>query len=514
MNQKKQLARATPAGFAWQASQERWVPAEHLLLLSQKIVDVAAGRIPRLMVFMPPRHGKSELISRYTPAWFLGRWPDKRVILCSYGDTFAATWGRQARDVFSENCPGLFGVEVNKETAGGGEWSVAGHRGGMVTAGVGGGITGKGAHLMIIDDPVKNSQDAASETMQQTQIDWWKSTARTRLMPGAGVILVMTRWHEADLAGRLIKSWKDEDGDEWEILSLPGLAEERCTVSYPSSKTLDLGPDPLGRAPGEPLWDRRQVGDTLVGYSREDLEATRRAQGSYWFSAMYQQRPAAAEGNLWKREHFRYYEREDNGMVRIFRDSGVEVFDPDWGSKFCTVDTAASEKTSADFTVVSTWMVTTNKDLLLWSRERHQFEGPDVKMLLRRVFFEEAPALLYVEQATVSMSIIQELVREGLPIVPLRPDADKVTRSLPMVARYEEHRVFHPRGVGCGWVAEEWEPELLNFPNGANDDQVDTAAYAGIQLPIFGGPVAGAGAAVRRTGAGSTHLGGVRHRQF
>ena len=211
-------------------------------------------------------------------------------MLCSYADTFAASWGRRARDELKEHGPGAFGVTVDPETAGGSQWEVLDHEGIMVTAGVGGGITGKGADLLIIDDPVKNATDAASGVIQETQHDWYRSTARTRLQPDASVILVMTRWHEADLAGRLIADWLNGEGDEWKIISMPALAEAASSVSYPPAKTLELGPDVLQRAVDDPLWPEF--------FDADDLAATRKALGSYWFNALYQQRPSAAEGNL------------------------------------------------------------------------------------------------------------------------------------------------------------------------------------------------------------------------
>jgi predicted phage terminase large subunit-like protein len=387
----------------------------------------------------------------------------------------------------------LFGVSVKSETSGGQHWEVEGHDGIMVTAGVGGGLTGKGADLLIIDDPIKNSEEAQSERIRDAHHDWWKSTARTRLQTGAGVILVMTRWHEDDLAGRLLKDAQAGEGDEWEVLCLEGTAE----VEHPL-RTTHVGkrgwrptnlvedprvPDPLGREVGEALWPAK--------FDGESLEGTRRAMGAYWFGAMYQQRPAPAEGMLFKKKNFRYYQKSEavgeggSQLVTIFRDSGPEVFDVAYGTKFCTVDVADSEKKSADFTVVSTWVVTVNKDLLLWDRERVQFEGPNLKLLVRRVFFEQRPSVIAIERLGFGTALIRELVREGLPIVKLEPDTDKVTRSLPAVARTEEHRVFFPRGPG--WVEEEWEPELLSFPNSKNDDQVDTFSYAALQLPMMGG---------------------------
>ncbi len=502
------LARASPAGFAYHASGQRWIPAEHLLHLSEKLVDVAAGRCKRLMVFMPPRHGKSELISKYFPAWYLGRFPDNQVILTSYSDQFAAAWGRRARDEFDENCERLFGLKVNKETAGGSSWEVADRDGIMVTAGVGGGITGKGAHLMIIDDPVKNASDAASGTIQQAHIDWWKSTARTRLMPGGAVVLVMTRWHEGDLAGQLLKAQMEEDGDEWEIISLPGLAEESCSASYPEAQSIDLGPDPLGREMGAPLWPEF--------YAVEDLHKTRAAMGTYWFNAMYQQRPSAAEGNLFKKTNFRYFEKRDGlALIHHQDERGLELFDPSYCKvKFCTVDCAESEKKSADYSVISTWIVTVNSDLLLWDRQREQYERHDLKAMIKRVFYVQQPQIVFIENASAGTWVIKELTLEGLPVVPLNADADKITRSWPAIARYEEHRIFHPMGEGFEWVKKEWEPELLGFPNTSNDDQVDTVAYAGMQLPFLGGVTREAGGVSKIRSGKGTLTGGLMTRRL
>jgi predicted phage terminase large subunit-like protein len=462
---KLTLARTSPAGFAWVTSDGAWMLAPHLKVLSEKIVGVATGQIPRLIVTMPPRHGKSELISKYTPAWFLGAFPDKKVMLASYADTFAAQWGRKARDLLDEHGPRIFGVHLSQDSKGGAQWEVARKRGGkkaegvMVTAGVGGGLTGKGAHLLIIDDPVKNAEEAQSERTRQAHHDWWLSTARTRLQKGSGVILVMTRWHEDDLAGRLLAD-ELEGGDKWEILNLPAV----CEVEN----------DLLGRGVGDPLWPEM--------FDKANLEQTKRAMGNYWFSAMYQQRPAPADGMLFKRQNFRYYEKLEGNLVRIHTDAGSRIFDIGYGTKFCTMDVAASEKQQSDYTVISTWVVTEQKELLLWNVDRVQYDGPDLLPFVRRVYYEQRPSVIGIERLGYGLTIIQELVREGLPIMRLEPDKDKVTRSIPAAARYEEHRIFHPRGTGAGFV-DAFETELLVFPNGRNDDQVDTVAYAALQLP-------------------------------
>lgn len=494
---KYTLARSSPAGFAWVASDGAWEIPPHLRLLSERIVDVSTGRIPRLIVTMPPRHGKSELISRYTPAWFLGTFPDKKVMLASYADTFAAQWGRKSRELLEEWGPKLWGIRLSTESKGGQQWEIATHNsrranGVMVTAGVGGGLTGKGADLMIIDDPVKNAEEAQSERTREAHHDWWKSTARTRLQAGAGVILVMTRWHEDDLCGRLLAD-QIEGGDRWEILNLPGIAEEN---------------DILGREVGEPLWP----GKDGERFDLDWMQQTKNAMGTYWFTAMYQQRPAPADGMLFKRANFRYYEKhEGTNLVTIHGEGAPKIFDTVYGTKFTTVDVAASEKEQADYTVASTWLVTVDRELLLWDVERVKFEGPDLLPFLRRVYFEQRPSFMGIERLGYGLTIIQELLREGLPIVRLEPDKDKITRALPACARYEEHRIFHPRGTG--WL-DEFESELLVFPNGKHDDQVDTAAYAALQLPMV---AAGSGLSHGNRlhhGRGKTITGGLLSRHL
>jgi predicted phage terminase large subunit-like protein len=184
------LSRATPAGLAATASRGRWRTAPHLDLLNDRLVAVAEGRCPRLLITMPPRHGKSYLTSHHFPAWFLGVYPDRRVILTSYEADFAAGWGRKARDVLEVVGPDLFGVAVRHDSKAADRWDIEGHTGGMTTAGVGGPITGKGADLLIIDDPVKNAEEAASPTYRQRAWDWYTSTAYTRLEPGGAVVLI------------------------------------------------------------------------------------------------------------------------------------------------------------------------------------------------------------------------------------------------------------------------------------------------------------------------------------
>lgn len=241
------------------------------------------GEGPRvLIVSAPPRHGKSEYYSKYLPTWFLGRYPDKRVILTSHTDHLARNFGRSCRDLMLEY-GGWFGVSVDEDASAANAWNLAHpHIGGMVTAGVGGPITGRGADLLIIDDPIKNAEEAISETIRENQWDWFRSTAWTRLEPGGVTVLMMTRWHEDDLSGRMKERLKEDVGVPYRELTLPALA--------------DSPDDPLGRKIGEPLWPER--------LSMEFLARQKLMLGEYWWGAMYQQRPGQYGEAEWPDEYF------------------------------------------------------------------------------------------------------------------------------------------------------------------------------------------------------------------
>ena len=236
------------------------------------------------MILMPPRHGKSERTSKYFPAWVLGRNPDWRILLASYAGGFARSWGRKARAVLRES-GGHFGVDISRESAAADAWEIADHTGGMGTAGMGGEATGKGCQVGIIDDPVKDAEEANSAVIREKNWDWFVSTFYTRLEPGGGLVVIQTPWHEEDLQGKIQKHAK-QTGEQWRIVRMPALSEGEDV-------------DPLRRPENEPLWPER--------YDREALQQIQDVQGSYWFSALYQCRPQPADGGCFKRSWFRYW---------------------------------------------------------------------------------------------------------------------------------------------------------------------------------------------------------------
>lgn len=297
-DQMRAMWRVSPASLAatlTQGSAQEWVPAPHLQLLSRWIVDAAMGRRPRIIVNMPPRHGKSELISKWTPVWFLENWPHLNIINCGYGDQFAAEWGAAVRNLVLEHGDRLsFHLATDSKAAD--RWKTS-MGGGMKTSGIGGGITGRGAHLMVIDDPIKTDAEANSFTYRERNWKWYQGTARTRLEPGGAIILCMTRWHDDDLAGRLIQASEKGTGEHWDILNLPAISGELVAGADPkdpASWKNSQFQDSINRKPGEPLWPWR--------YPLPALYELMRSVGPENWAAQFQGKPAnlIGAGNVYK----------------------------------------------------------------------------------------------------------------------------------------------------------------------------------------------------------------------
>ena len=466
-------ARAMPAGLAKLAAgknldgTDRWIAKPHLMLLNEEAMLLVSGKgdYQGLAEEMSVRSGKSEFTSKYLPAWFLGRFPNKRVGLASYEADFAATWGRKTRDILEEWGPSIFGVRVRQDTRAANRWDVErwnGKRwvfedGGMFTAGVGGPFIGKGFHLIIVDDPFKNAKEANSQVYRDNVWEWFVSGPVTRLEPGGVIIVIQSRWHEDDLIGRLKKKQAaGETGINWRVLTLPAIAGED---------------DLIGREPGEALFPER--------YPVEKLLNIKKDIGEYWFSAQYQQRPQPAEGGLFKRQHFRYFSVEGD-LVKLHREiDRVDHYKISDCWTFQTIDPTASDKTSADYFVISTWLVTPRMDILLWDQFRDQVEGAEQKKLIASSFHRNNPQVQGVEVKSMGLTLYQELRNMGLPVYALKADTDKFTRAIPASARMEAHTIFFREGAP--WL-DDLESELLYFPRGANDDQVDTLAYGAILL--------------------------------
>lgn len=436
------------------------VLGEHLMLVEQGVID-------RLMVFMPPRHGKSETTTVKFPSWYLGRHPDRRGIIASHTASLAARFSMRGRNDFDQYAPEVWGLRVQPDVAAMYRWDVLDPNappgqppGGLIAAGIGGPITGQGAHLAVIDDPFKGAEDANSKVQRDAVWDWYRFVLRTRLMPGGAIVLVLTRWHEDDLAGRLLQAASDDPGaDQWTVLNLPALAEDD---------------DPLGRPPGKALWPEQ--------YSEADLQATRASVGPYVWAALFQQRPQPAGGSVFRREWFRYF-REEGDLYRLDAERTVRQSDC---LRFATVDLAVSTKESADYTVLGIWAMTPKRDLLLLDIVRLRVEGADHLALLWRIHERWRPAYIGIERVAYQLALIQAAQRDGLPVRELKADRDKVSRALPAAVRMEAGAVWFRSGAP--WLGD-LEDELLMFPKGEHDDQVDVLGYAALALTQHEPPV-------------------------
>lgn len=263
--------------FLETANHGTWKRARHLELLCAALHRVDSGQIKRLIVNMPPRHGKSEVISKGFPAWYLGRHPEHEVMLTCYGAELAEDFSRINRDKLREFGPDVFGISISRESAAVGRWGITDHKGGLVAAGVNGPLTGRGANVAIIDDPIKGALEANSTTYRQHLLEWYQTVLRTRLAPGGAIIVVQTRWTKDDLAGRLIEQGRT-GGEEWQVLNMPAISEEGV-------------PDDLHRRPDEALWPER--------YPLEHLRRIETTLTPYQWAALYQQQPQNYEGALW-----------------------------------------------------------------------------------------------------------------------------------------------------------------------------------------------------------------------
>lgn len=456
----------TPLDLAKLTWGEQLLTPPHLQLLNSKLVQVATGDIRRLLITMPPRHGKSMLTSEHFPAWYLGTFPDRQVILASYEAEFASHWGGLARNVLEEYGH-VFGVTVNSGTSAKNNWGIAGRRGLMKTAGVGGAITGKGAHLLIIDDPVKNAEEANSYVMRQKTWEFYQSTARTRLEPGGSVVVIQTRWHGDDLAGRLITQSR-RHSQQWEIFNLPAIAGQD---------------DPIGRKPGDALWPER--------YNEQELRAIREDVGEYVWAALYQQRPQSDEGGKIKREWLRYWNPHGD-FYRCCNPDGStrHQFLFHECTRITTIDAAGSsaeitaEKKGKphSYSVISTFDFHRETGSLVWiDVRRGRWDINELQRHTRAVHAELNPAWIGVEPASNGAALLQ-LCRD-LSMRPLPAEGkDKVTRAARALNDFEQGRIYIARDAR--W-RDDLEAELLAWEGTSDEqaDQIDTLAYACNHVP-------------------------------
>lgn len=406
--------------------------ARHHELIAQKLEAVERGEIKRLMIFMPPRHGKSELASVRFPAWYLGRNPTHQIITASYAHKLAAKFGRQVRNLIaSPEYQKIFpGITLSEDSQAKDLFNT--NRGGVYMAtGVDGSVTGSGGHVVSIDDPVKGRQEADSETIQETAWDWYRGDLYTRLMPGAAIVLTQTRWNEADLAGMILESeGRVEDGGQWTVLDLPAINER-----------------------GEALWPE--------WYPLDALEIIKENIGARNWSALYQQRPQPDEGTFFQRAWFK--EWDSLPSLRYYGTSDYAVTDGD-----------------GDYTVHRVWGIDAAGAVYRVDGWRGQTTS-DVWIERKLDLIAKYKPLAWFGESGVIKRAIEPMLRRRMlerkifcRMEWLASVSDKPTRARAFQSYAASGRVYMEPGADLS--------EFLVFPAGKHDDDVDTASMIGLAI--------------------------------
>jgi predicted phage terminase large subunit-like protein len=423
-----------------------------------RLMDEPGGR---LIISMPPQEGKSVRVSHRFPEWILTHNPDLRIAIISYTDEMARRHGAEIKlDV--ENFDGLdstidLGLRLRPDSKAAGRWNIDGHKGSVYCTGVGGSLTGKPVDVMIIDDPIKNMEQAQSQVYRDKLKDFWRAVCIPRLGdPNAKCVIIQTRWNDDDLAGWL----QINEPGQWRVVNISAQAESED--------------DPLGRKPGEYMISARGA---------RNWEQIKTNVGSFVWAALYQGHPSPVAGGLFKRAHLRYWIKtlrnpQRHGLMRGARiDLGGRMVELDDCWRFLTVDLAASTKTSADWTVAGVWAISPDGDLILLDGDRKRIEEDSHWNLVRPLREKWAADVVFVESSMIKSTLVYEAGKVHVPVQELKADTDKVTRALPATVRAETGRLWLPSVAEMPEVGT-WVNELVSFPNAAHDDIVDVVSYA------------------------------------
>jgi predicted phage terminase large subunit-like protein len=422
-----------------------FIHGRHHALMAKKFEAVASGKIKRVIINMPPRHTKSEFASYLLPSWYLGKFPKKKVIQCSNTAELAVGFGRKVRNlVGSEAYARVFpGVHLRQDSKAAGRWAT--NEGGEYFAiGVGGTVTGKGADLLIIDDPHSEQEAAAAAhnaDVYQKVYEWYTSGPRQRLQPGGTIVIVMTRWADGDLTGRVLKdAIQRQTGEQWDLIELPAI--------LPS---------------GKPLWPEF--------WSLDELEALKEELPAGKWNAQYQQKPTGEEGAIVKREWWKVWDKE--------RPPACEFLIQSW-------DTAFTKNERSDYSACTTWGVFyMNEDpndvnVILLDAFQERMEFPELKAKAQELYHEWEPDAFIVEAKAAGSPLIFELRRMGISVSEFTPTRgnDKFVRLNSVTDLFKSGKVWAPDKK---WAYEVIE-QMASFPNSSHDDLVDSSTQALIRF--------------------------------
>ena len=428
--------------------QPDYIVGKHHRILADMLMAIEAGDKDRICVNIPPRHGKSQLVSIYFPAWYLGRNPNKKVMMVSHTTDLAVDFGRKVRNLISmDTYKGIFptvALAIDSKSAG--RWNT--NSGGEYYAcGVGSALAGRGADLLLVDDP-HSEQDVINGNFAvfEKAYEWFTFGARTRLMPGGSVAIIQTRWHMDDLTGRVTRDMaNNERADEYDVIEFPAI--------------LEVEDEELDEIVEKPLWPEF--------FDLEALLRTKASMPTFQWNAQYQQTPTAEEAALVKRDWWNIWEKEQP---------------PPCEYVIMSLDSAAEKHNRADYTALTTWGVFLNEEegayhIILLNSIKQRMEFPELKEMAMEEYAEWAPDSFIVEKKSSGTALYQEMRRMGLPVseyTPHRGSGDKLARL---------NSVSDIVQSGLCWVpdtrwAEELVEEIAGFPFMSNDDLVDSTVMA------------------------------------
>ena len=414
-----------------------FIEGPHHRHIAKKFNKLATGEIKRLIVNMPPRHTKSEFASYLLPAWMVGRNPKLKIIQATHTGELAIRFGRKAKNLIdSPEYHKIFKTRLQEDSKAAGRWETA-QGGEYFAAGVGGAITGRGADLLIIDDP-HSEQDAMSETAMENAYEWYTSGPRQRLQPGASIVLVMTRWSTKDLTGILLKQQGDVKADEWEVVEFPAILDHGTKV--------------------EPVWPQY--------WNLDELEKVKATLPTAKWNAQWMQRPTSEEGALIKREWWRKWDRD---------------WVPPLQHVIQSYDTAYLKKETADFSAITTWGIFRPNDdsgdnLILLDSTKGRWEFPELRRRALAAYKYWDPETVLIEAKAAGLPLTYELRQMDIPVVNFTPSKgnDKHVRVNSVAPLFESGMIWAPDQK----FAEEVIEECAAFPHGDHDDLVDSMTQA------------------------------------
>jgi len=410
-----------------------FIEGAHHRVIAQKFNDLANKKINRLIVNMPPRHTKSEFASFLLPAWMVGRNPKLKIIQATHTGELAVRFGRKAKTLIdSEEYAKIFETRLREDSQAAGRWETA-QGGEYFAAGVGGAITGRGADLLIIDDP-HSEQDAMSANAFDNAYEWYTSGPRQRLQPGGQIILVMTRWSKKDLTGILLKNQKEVKGDQWEVVEFPAIIDEK------------------------PVWPEY--------WKLDELESVKATLPVAKWNAQWMQKPTSEEGAIIKREWWQIWEKDELPYVEYVIQS---------------YDTAFLKKETADYSAITTWGVfypdeDSKPNLILMDSIKERYEFPELRRVALDQYEYWKPDMVIVEQKASGTPLTHELRQMDIPVMTFTPSRgnDKHVRVNTCAPLFEAGLIWAPDMK----FAEEVVEECAAFPHGDHDDLVDSMTMA------------------------------------